>query len=241
MAQQETEAKQEPAAPDGTGQEGTGKESAAQDSGTQDSGAQEASGRHAATDDATEQTGEKAAPAEASTEESAPAEKPTEKSAPAEKPTEKSAPAERSTEKAAPAEAPTEKTQAQASGQRKADTSWAEPEPADTPHHRSLDVGELAWRTGNVLATVVRTLALLFALVLVVNVVLVLVGVNPANGVAQFVATVANIVILGFRDLFVPANPVVMLIVNSLIAAIFWVFVGELVSRLIRFLAARVR
>jgi hypothetical protein len=122
-----------------------------------------------------------------------------------------------------------------------ADTSWAEDEPSGSSRHRSVDVGELAWRTGNVLATVVRTLALLFALVLIVNVVLVLVGVNPTNGVAQFVGTVASVVILGFRDLFVPANPTVMLIVNSLIAAVFWAFVGELLSRLIRFLAARVK
>jgi len=129
------------------------------------------------------------------------------------------------------------------SGQRRgqADTSWAEDEPTGSSRHRSVDVGELAWRAGNVLATVVRTLALLFALVLIVNVVLVLVGVNPTNGVAQFVGTVAGIVILGFRDLFVPANPTVMLIVNSLIAAVFWAFVGELLSRLIRFLAARVK
>ncbi len=124
-----------------------------------------------------------------------------------------------------------------------ADTSWAEEEekPSGSSRHRSVDVGELAWRTGNVLATVVRTLALLFALVLVVNVVLVLVGVNPANGVAQFVGTVASVVILGFRDLFVPANPMLMLIVNSAIAAVFWIFVGELLSRVIRYLAARVK
>jgi hypothetical protein len=238
MAQQETESTQEPAAPDGTGQDGTGQQPAAQ----------EATGKHAATGDATGQATEKADPADASTEKAAPAEAPTEKAAraeaptekaaPVEAPTEKAAPAEAPTEKAAPAEAPTERTKAPAPSR---DTSWAEPEPADTPHRRSVDVGELAWRTGNVLATVIRTLALLFALVLIVNVVLVLVGVNPANGVAQFVGLVANLVILGFRDLFVPANPVVMLIVNSLIAAIFWVFVGELVSRLIRFLAARVK
>ena len=131
------------------------------------------------------------------------------------------------------------------SGSRRgqADTSWAEDEhePTGSSRHRSVDVGELAWRTGNVLATVVRTLALLFALVLIVNLVLVLVGVNPTNGVAQFIGTVASVVILGFRDLFVPANPTVMLIVNSLIAAVFWVFIGELMSRLIRFLAARVK
>ncbi len=51
----------------------------------------------------------------------------------------------------------------------------------------------------------------------------------------------ADIVILGFRNLFVPADPVVMLIVNSLVAAAFWAFVGELVSRVIRFVAARVK
>jgi hypothetical protein len=124
-----------------------------------------------------------------------------------------------------------------------ADTSWAEPEKeaSGSSRQRSVDVGEIAWRTGNVLATVVRTLALLFAVVLVVNVVLVLVGVNPANGVAQFVGAVADVVILGFRDLFLPADPSMMLIVNSAIAAIFWVFVGELASRVIRYLAARVK
>lgn len=158
----------------------------------------------------------------------------------AEQSADRTAPAEAPTEKAAPAEAPTARTTVQGPAQGRPDTSWAEPEGAE-PHHRSVDVGELAWRTGNVLATVIRTLALLFALVLVVNVVLVLVGVNPANGVAQFVGAVADIVILGFRDLFLPANPVLMLVVNSLIAAVFWVFVGELASRVIRFLAARVK
>ncbi|HEY2221535.1 hypothetical protein [Actinomycetospora sp.] len=216
MAQQETEAKQEPAAPDGTAQKGTEQEPAGQ----------EAAGRHAASD---------APPAEQATGKSA--------QAPSEAPTETSAqaPSEAPTQKAAPADAPTERSTTPGQPRGGADTSWAEPEHTGTTRHRSVDVGELAWRTGNVLATVIRTLALLFALVLIVNVVLVLVGVNPANGVAQFVSGAANLVILGFRDLFVPANPILMIIVNSLIAAAFWVFVGELVSRVIRFLAARVK
>ncbi|GLZ52751.1 hypothetical protein [Actinomycetospora sp. NBRC 106378] len=224
---------------------------------------EEASGRHRATDegaadqsesadgatgkDAPEEakTEKSAAPEEAEAEKSAPAESKTEKSAaPEEAKTEKSAPAESKTEKSAPAEAKTEKSAAPEEAKTEqhrrgaADTSWAEPE---TPQRRHVDVGEIAWRAGNVIATLVRTLAILFALVLIANLVLVLVGVNPANGVAQFIGGLAGRVILGFRDLFVPADPTIALIVNSLVAAAFWVFVGELLSRLIRFLAARVK
>ncbi|WP_433801061.1 hypothetical protein [Actinomycetospora sp. CA-084318] len=216
-------------------QQGTGEQTTSD----QQSAEAEEAGRHRAPDEATaEESGSSdsdSAPAEAKTEQSAPAEAPTEKqqSAPADAKTEQQAPAEAKTEQSAPAEAKTEKHERGA-----ADTSWAEPE---AQQRRHVDVGEIAWRAGNVIATVLRTLALLFALVLIVNLVLVLVGVNPANGVAQFIGGLANLVILGFRDLFVPADPTIALIVNSLVAAVFWVFVGELVSRLIRFVAARVR
>jgi hypothetical protein len=188
-------------------------------------------GRHAAPEEST--SGEQEAPAEQEQRTESSSEQKTERT-------------EQKTEQHANGQARSDRSgQEEGPGQRRgqADTSWAEQEdePTGSSRHRSVDVGELAWRTGNVLATVVRTLALLFALVLIVNVVLVLVGVNTGNGVAQFVGTVASVVILGFRDLFVPANPTVMLIVNSLIAAVFWVFIGELLSRLIRFLAARVK
>ena len=205
-------------------------------------------GRHAASEGSESGSGEQQAPSEQKTEsssgqktESSSGQK-TESSSGQK--TESSS--EQKTQEHANGQARSEKPAEQnGSGPRRgqADTSWAEDEhePTGSSRHRSVDVGELAWRTGNVLATVVRTLALLFALVLIVNVVLVLVGVNPTNGVAQFIGTVASVVILGFRDLFVPANPTVMLIVNSLIATVFWVFIGELLSRLIRFLAARVK
>ncbi|MDL5154648.1 hypothetical protein [Actinomycetospora termitidis] len=170
---------------------------------------------------------------------SAPSEQATETQGSSSGPTEQATEKQQTTEKQQPApdDAPTQKQQTRPRGGG-GDTSWAEPE---APQRRSVDLGEIAWRTGNVIATVLRTLALLFALVLIVNVVLLLVGVNPANGVAQFVAGVADVVILGFRDLFLPADPTVALIVNSLVAAVFWVFVGELVSRLVRFVAARIR
>ncbi|HEY2194417.1 MAG TPA: hypothetical protein VGH76_19270 [Actinomycetospora sp.] len=211
--------------------------SAGGESASQDASSGESTGRHAAND---EVSGNAAAEAQAPSEDPSGTSSKSEQAS-EQKTEEKSEQAsEQKTSDQNPSEQKTEKVET-APQRGQGDTSWAEPEHGASggSRHRSIDVGELAWRTGNVLATVVRTLALLFTLVLVVNVVLVLVGVNPANGVAQFVGAVADIVILGFRDLFVPANPIIMLIVNSLVAAVFWVFVGELLSRLIRFLAAR--
>jgi hypothetical protein len=222
--------------------------SAGGESAAQDASSGETTGRHAATDEASGNAAAEAqAPAEDETRtdtiESGTSESGTSgDGGSSEQKTEQKSEQKTEQKSDQDSEQKTERTEGGSAPQRgQGDTSWAEPEraPSGTSRQRSIDVGELAWRTGNVLATVVRTLALLFALVLVVNVVLVLVGVNPTNGVAQFVGAVADIVILGFRNLFVPANPLVMLIVNSLIAAVFWVFVGELLSRLIRYLAAR--
>ncbi|WP_018331756.1 hypothetical protein [Actinomycetospora chiangmaiensis] len=226
MAQQETEEQTSSDQPSSEGDATTGRHRAAEEETTEQSAPAE--GKTEQPSDASEAKTEKSTPAEAKTE-----------SAPAEAKTEKSAPEAR-TEKAAPADAPTEKQSAPPRGQQRgaADTSWAEPETAPRRH---VDIGEIAWRAGNVIATVLRTLAILFALVLVANLVLVLVGVNPANGVAQFIGGLAALVILGFRDLFIPADPTIALIVNSLVAAVFWVFVGELASRLVRFVAARVK
>lgn len=103
----------------------------------------------------------------------------------------------------------------------------------------SVNLSEMVWKVGNVLATVVRVVALLFAIVLAAHIVLTLVGVNPANGVAQFVGGVANTVVLGFRDLFLPTDPTVFTVVNFGLAAVFWILVGEILSRLLRFVAAR--
>ncbi|MFC5062690.1 hypothetical protein [Actinomycetospora atypica] len=250
MAQQGTE-EQQADSEQQAGDEASGKHRSSEDeqasSGEQSSGDGQASGDGQSSGEQSSSDGQQSSEKQSDDKQSD-GQQSSEKQSSDEQPTQKqeSAPSEQKTEKheSAASEQKTEKQQTQqkdapAQQQRgKADTSWAEPEQKPK---RSLDVGELAWRTGNVIATVVRTLALLFALVLIVNVVLILVGVNPANGVAQFIGGVADTVILGFRNLFVPSNPTVALIVNSLVAAVFWVFVGELLSRLIRFLAARVK
>ncbi|GAA4855156.1 hypothetical protein GCM10023201_56680 [Actinomycetospora corticicola] len=244
MAQQGTD---EQTSDQQSSDEAAGKHRASDEGADQTSGSSESDGSSKEAESSGEQSTEsseqqsasseqQSAPSEAKTEkQAASSESKTEKqAAPSESKTEKqSSPSEAKTEKqSAPDDAPTEQHR-----RGSADTSWAEPE----TQRRHVDVGEIVWRAGNVIATVVRTLAFLFALVLIVNVVLVLVGVNPANGVAQFIGGVADTVILGFRDLFVPSDPKIALIVNSLVAAVFWVFVGELFSRLIRFIAARVK
>jgi len=110
---------------------------------------------------------------------------------------------------------------------------------AEEPRRRSVNVSELAWRAGSILATGVRVLTLLFAVVLVAHIALVVVGVNPANGVASFLRGFADTVVLGFRDLFLPADPTIMLVVDYGVAAVFWVVVGGFLSAGIRFVAAR--
>jgi hypothetical protein len=248
MAQQGTE---EQTSDQPSSEEASGRHRASDEGADQKSGSSESADSSKQTESSGEQSAESSEKQSASSEskaekQSTSSDSKTEKqSAPEEAKTEKqAAPSEAKTEKqAAPSEAKTEKQSApddaptEQHRRGSADTSWAEPE----TQRRHVDVGEIVWRAGNVVATVVRTLAFLFALVLIVNVVLVLVGVNPANGVAQFIGGVANTVILGFRDLFLPSDPKIALIVNSLVAAVFWVFVGELLSRLIRFVAARVK
>ena len=97
----------------------------------------------------------------------------------------------------------------------------------------------MAWRVAGVLATIVRVVGYLLAAILVIYVLLSVVGVNIENGVAQGIGTIGNIAVIAFRDLFVLADPILTIVVNFGLAAVFWVLVAEFGSRLIRFLGAR--
>jgi len=89
------------------------------------------------------------------------------------------------------------------------------------------------------LASVIRIVAYVIAVVLVAYVLLTLVGVNPLNAVAQVVGGVADRTVLAFRDLFLVADPVFAVVVNYGLAAVFWVLVAEFGSRLVRWIGAR--
>jgi len=88
-----------------------------------------------------------------------------------------------------------------------------------------------------VLAGVVRWVGLVFALVLVVHVLLTVGNANPDNGITQFFDAVADPLALAFRNLFTPENAQLRVLVNYGLAALFWLIVSSVVSRLIRRLA----
>jgi hypothetical protein len=114
---------------------------------------------------------------------------------------------------------------------------------AEVPHGREerapRNVGETIWKAANVLATVVRVIGYVLAAVLLASIVLTIVGVNVANGVARFIGGVADTAVLGFRDLFVLADPIFAYVVNYGLAAIFWILVAEFGARLVRWIGAR--
>jgi len=85
-----------------------------------------------------------------------------------------------------------------------------------------------------VLAGIVRWAGLLFALVLVVHVLLTVGSANPANGITKFFSSAADPLALAFKDLFTPDNAELRVLVNYGLAALFWMIVSSVLSRLIR-------
>lgn len=88
-----------------------------------------------------------------------------------------------------------------------------------------------------VLAGVVRWVGLAFAVVLVVHVLLTVGDANPDNGITTFFSSVADPLSLAFKDLFRPENAELRVLVNYGLAALFWLIVSSVLSRLIRRLA----
>ncbi len=88
-----------------------------------------------------------------------------------------------------------------------------------------------------VLAGVVRWVGLLFALVLVVHVLLTVGHANPDNGITEFFSSAADPLALAFKSLFTPDNAELRVLVNYGLAALFWLIVSSVLSRLIRRLA----
>lgn len=88
-----------------------------------------------------------------------------------------------------------------------------------------------------VVASVVRWAGLLFALVLAVHVLLTVGEANPDNGITRFFASAAEPLALAFKSLFTPENDNLRVLVNYGLAALFWLIVSAVLSRLIRRLA----
>lgn len=108
--------------------------------------------------------------------------------------------------------------------------------PGGERRHRrgSAGLAEVRRRVCRVAEIVVRWVGALLSLLMVAHVVLVVGGANPDNAITRFVADWAKPLALGFSDLFTPADPILAVLVNYGIAAVFYLFVTSIAVRIIR-------
>jgi hypothetical protein len=90
-----------------------------------------------------------------------------------------------------------------------------------------------ATRAFPLLASVVRVVASVVAALIVVHAVFVLFEANPANPLVEFTAGWRDTFGWFTKDLFAPSDPKIAEAINDGLAALIWVVVGSLVSKLI--------
>ena len=90
-----------------------------------------------------------------------------------------------------------------------------------------------AARIFSLLATIVRVVCSVIAAVIVIYAVFVLFEANPNNGLVQFAADWRNTFGWFTKDLFTPSDPKIAEAINDGLAALIWVVVGSLLSKLI--------
>jgi hypothetical protein len=108
---------------------------------------------------------------------------------------------------------------------------------ADPDEQPRRAAGEVRAQVLGVLASAVRWLGLLLALVLVIHVLLTVGSANPQNGITTFFADAADPIAIGFKNLFTPTDPKLYVLVNYGIAALFWLVVSGVLARILRRLA----
>jgi hypothetical protein len=92
----------------------------------------------------------------------------------------------------------------------------------------------------NFSAVAVRLVGFVLAAILLVRVGLAFVPVNPGNVIVEWVVRVADILVWGFRDLFLPADPRIGLVANYGLAAVFWLVVGLIAAQALSGLGRRI-
>ena len=90
-----------------------------------------------------------------------------------------------------------------------------------------------AARIFSLLATIVRVVCSVIAAVIVIYAVFVLFEANPRNGLVQFAADWRNTFGWFTKDLFTPSDPKIAEAINAGLAALVWVVLGSLISKLI--------
>lgn len=92
----------------------------------------------------------------------------------------------------------------------------------------------VATRGGQVLANLLRVIGLFIVGVLVLFIVLTVLDANPANPLTQAVTYLAGFFDLGLSDLFVQPDPKISVAINYGIAAVVWLVITSVVTRLVR-------
>ncbi|MFD2091754.1 hypothetical protein [Blastococcus deserti] len=104
--------------------------------------------------------------------------------------------------------------------------------PAPLRHDAGMaDMG--AARVFTLLATIVRVVCSVIAALIVVHAVFVLFEANPANPLVQVTADVRDTFGWFTEDLFAPSDPRIAEAINDGLAALIWVVVGNLASKLL--------
>ena len=92
----------------------------------------------------------------------------------------------------------------------------------------------------NLLAVTVRLVGFVLAAILLVRIGIAFVPVNPDNVIVGWIVRFADVIVWGFRDLFLPADPRIGLVANYGLAALFWMAVGLIAGRALSGLGRRV-
>ncbi|SNR84140.1 hypothetical protein [Blastococcus mobilis] len=90
-----------------------------------------------------------------------------------------------------------------------------------------------AARVLTLLATIVRVVCSIIAGLIVIHAVFVLFEANPANLLVEFTAGVRDTFGWFTKNLFAPSDPKIAEAINDGLAALIWVVVGSLVSKLL--------
>ena len=90
-----------------------------------------------------------------------------------------------------------------------------------------------AARVLSLVATIVRAVCSVIAAVIVIHAVFVLFEANPANGLVSFTAGWRDTFGWFTKDLFTPSDPKIAEAINDALAALIWVVVGSLLSKLV--------
>jgi hypothetical protein len=84
------------------------------------------------------------------------------------------------------------------------------------------------------LSRVLNTIGLAIVAVIVAYIALTLLDANPANSFATLVRQLAEFFNLGLANLFLPADPKLMITLNYGMAALLWFLITSVVVRLVR-------